>query len=500
MGRARAVERVASSDTAGHLFALTDRLFRATAIDDVYAAAFDAIGNLLGCERASILLFDTQKVMSFVSWRGLSDHYRSAVNGHTPWVAGQRDAEPIFVPDIRETDQAEWLKQCILAEGIVGLAFVPLFAKGEVIGKFMTYFPVRREFTEHDRDCAVAIARQLGFALERHDAEIARETAEVNLRESEERFRNMAEDAPIMIWISDETGHCRHINPLLREFWGVDDIATFDWSRTLHPEDLANVGAKMQEAVQHRSSVNVKGRYRRADGVYRVLETVARPNFGRDGAFVGMIGVNVDVTEREDADRHKRLLINELNHRVKNTLAVVQAMARQTFKTDAPRNVQFEAFEGRLSALAQTHNLLAAESWQAASLEDVARKSVNGDADLRVTLSGPNVDLEPRQAVTTAMALHEMYTNAVKHGSLRDPTGTVKLEWHVSKDAAPVLTLTWSEHGPLPVRPPTRRGFGTTMIKQALGAELDATIDLDFEEMGLVCTVTAPLPQHGIER
>lgn len=500
MGRERSVERVASPDIAGHLFALTDRLFRTTAVEDVYGAAFDAIGSLLGADRASILRFDQHKVMSFVSWRGLSDEYRTAVNGHTPWVAGQREAEPIFVPDIRETDEPDWLKQRIVAEGIVGLAFIPLFAKGEVIGKFMTYFPTRREFTNQDRDCAVAIARQLGFAIERHDAEIERETAEAKLRESEERFRNMAEDAPIMIWISDETGHCLHINPLLRDFWGVEDIATFDWSTTLHPEDLALVGAKMQDAVQRRSVVNVKGRYRRADGVYRVLETVARPNFGRDGAFVGMIGVNVDITEREDADRHKRLLINELNHRVKNTLAVVQAMARQTFKTDAPRNVQIEAFEGRLSALAQTHNLLAAESWQAASLEDVARRSVNGDADLRVTLSGPSVELEPRQAVTTAMALHEMYTNAVKHGSLRDPAGTVKLEWRVTGERDPVLTLRWSETGPLPVHPPSRRGFGTVMIKQALGTELDADIDLDFAETGLVCTVTAPLPQLGVRR
>ncbi len=105
---------------------------------------------------------------------------------------------------------------------------------------------------------------------------------------------------------------------------------------------------------------------------------MTRPNFGANGEFQGMIGVNVDVTEREEADEHKRLLINELNHRVKNTLAVVQAMARQTFRTDAPRALQQEVFEGRLAALAQAHNLLAAESWQSASLEEVARNSVNG--------------------------------------------------------------------------------------------------------------------------
>ena len=114
-------------------------------------------------------------------------------------------------------------------------------ANGEVVGKFMTYFPARREFTAHDRDCAVGIARQVGFSLERYRTGIARQSAETRLRESEERFRHMVEDAPIMIWVSEKSGHCLHINPLLRDFWGVEDIATFDWSKTLHPEDRERI-------------------------------------------------------------------------------------------------------------------------------------------------------------------------------------------------------------------------------------------------------------------
>jgi PAS domain S-box-containing protein len=487
-------EPIAFGETAAHLFTLTDRLFRAKGPEEAYAAALDVIGKLLGCDRASILLFDEAGIMRFVAWRGLSDGYRKAVDGHSPWKAGQRGAEPIFVPDINETSEPDWLKQQVTQEGIVGLTFVPLFAHGEVIGKFMTYFPARRDFTDYDRQCAVAIARQVGFALERYRAERARENAETSLRESEERFRHMAEDAPVMIWISDSSGHCLQINALLREFWGVEDVTSFDWSSTLHPHDLDAVARQMQDAILARSSTMVKGRYRRRDGIYRVLETVARPNFGRNGEFQGMIGVNVDVTEREEADEHKRLLINELNHRVKNTLAVVQAVASQTFRTEAPRSVQLQAFEGRLAALAQAHNLLASESWQSASLEEVARKSVNGDADSRVRLQGPHVNLEPKQAVTTAMALHEMYTNAVKHGSLRDPSGTVRLEWHVGSEPRPVLTMRWSEQGPLPVQRPSRRGFGTIMIKQALGAELNADVDLDYLPTGLICTVTARLP------
>jgi PAS domain S-box-containing protein len=481
-----------SGDTAAHLLALTDRLYRAGGLQEVYAAAFEAIGNLLDSERASILLFDNSDVMRFVAWRGLSDAYRVAVDGHSPWKAGQRDAEPIFVSDIAETAEPEWLKQRLLEEGIVGVAFVPLIAGGVVIGKFMTYFPSRREFSRQDRDCAVAIARQVGFSLERYAADRARESAEARLRESEERFRRMAEDAPIMIWISDSTGHCAQINTLLRDFWGVEDVATFDWASTLHPEDSEHVARQMQDAVALRTSVTVKGRYLRHDGTYRVLETVARPVFGANGSFDGMIGVNVDVTERDEADRHKRLLINELNHRVKNTLAVVQSVARQTFRTDAARETQQATFEGRLAALAQAHNLLAAESWQSASLAEVARNSANSDADPRVRIGGPYVRLEPKQALTTAMALHEMYTNAVKHGSLRDPNGSVDLEWTLHPETG-VLELRWRELGTLPIGQPSRRGFGMTMIKHALGVELDADIDLAYPPSGLVCTITARL-------
>ena len=484
-----------SKSAAWPLFALTDRLFRASTLDAVYAAALDALVELLGCDRAAVLLFDEGGVMRFVSWRGLSDDYRQAVDGHSPWKAGQRTAEPILVAAIEETDEPDWLKQRIGAEGIVALAFIPIFADGQVVGKFMTYYPDRHAFTDYDRDCAVAIARQVGFGLERYRAEAARQAAELQLKASEERFRSMSEDAPIMIWISDSNGHCRHLNELLRTFWGVENLTGFNWQTTLHPDDRGAVSQSMQEAIRSKTSARVKGRYRRHDGQYRVLETVARPNFQANGDFDGMIGVNVDVTEREEADEHKRLLINELNHRVKNTLAVVQAVARQTFRTDASRELQQQAFEGRLEALAQAHNLLAAEKWRSASLEEVARASVNADADLRVSISGPHVTLEPKQAVTTAMALHELYTNAVKHGALRTPDGSVRFEWQLRGDPAPMLVMRWIESGSAAITAPTRKGFGTIMIRQALGAELNAEVELDYPPSGLVCTVTAALPE-----
>lgn len=482
--------RTDGEDTAA-LLRLTDRLYRAEALDDVYEAALDAIGDMLGCQRASILLFDSRGEMRFVAWRGLSEGYRKAVDGHTPWKPGDRNAVPIFVSDIGETDEADWLKRTIRSEGITALGFIPLMAKGEVVGKFMTYLPDPHGFSQHERDLAVAIARQVGFSLERYRAEQARSAAEQQIRESEDRFRRMSEDAPIMIWIADNTGRCLHLNQMLRTFWGVEDLSAFDWSQTIHPEDRSGIMQAMQAAATENSSAHVKGRYRRSDGTYRVLETVARPHLNEGGGFDGMIGVNVDVTEREEADLHKQLLINELNHRVKNTLAVVQSVARQTFKGLSTGEPKVKAFEGRLSALAQAHNLLAAESWQSASLEEVARKSVNGDADIRVRISGPLVQLAPKQAVTTAMALHELYTNAVKYGSLRSSGGLVDFSWETTDQPDRWLTLRWFEHGIEPVPKPTRRGFGSTMIEKALGAEFNADVRMDYRPEGLQCTVIA---------
>jgi len=292
----------------GILFRLTDRLYRATSKYEVFDAALEAICDALGCTSASILQFDDEQVMRFVAWRGLSHDYRNAVDGHSPWKAGQRGVSPIYVADILQTEEPAWLKDVILTEGIRSLAFVPIEAHGQVIGKFMSYFGSPHSWDERENEIAVTIARQVGFAVERWRAEEARLVAERELRLSEERFRLMSEDAPVMIWTSDSNGHCRHLNRLLREFWGVreSEISRFRWDDTIHPEDAPHVGATMAQALASRSPVGLKARYRKAGNGYRILQTEARPNYAPDGTFMGMIGVNLDVTEKEDAERALR--------------------------------------------------------------------------------------------------------------------------------------------------------------------------------------------------
>jgi PAS domain S-box-containing protein len=478
----------------GTLFHLTDRLQAARSSEEIYEAALEAISTALECERASILLFDADGVMRFVAWKGLSDGYRQAVDGHSPWTPDSPDPTPIFVPDIRDADEPEALKRTIEAEGIRGLAFIPLVTNGRVLGKFMTYYREPHAFGEREIRLASTIARQLSLSL-------ARTIAEHDLRDSEARFRLMSEHAPVMIWISDSEGKCLHLNRMLRSFWGVQeaDISGFDWSATIHPDDVAAIGQRMGEAVAKRLPVKVKGRYRNAAGRYRVLETDARPRIAASGEFLGMIGVNVDITEKDEAEKARELLVAELNHRVKNTLAIVQGIALQTFKSESQPREARRAFEGRLIALARAHNLLTQANWEDASLEELAALTLQaqGANAARVAIRGPSISLPPKAAVSLGLALHELSTNAMKYGALSNSSGQVELTWERIDGEQPRLRLTWRETGGPPVEPPTRAGFGSFLLQRALGHDLNGEVDVRFDPAGVVCLLEAPLRKEA---
>jgi len=176
------------------VYDLTDRLYRAESRDDIYQAALDAICNALGCERASILLFDDQDIMRFVAWRGLSDAYRAAVEGHTPWKRDERDARPVIVEKVADAELATDLKTVVIDERIGALSFIPLVVERQLVGKFMAYYSAAHSFTEGEIDIAVTIARQLGFAVERLRAEELRrhdeETKELLIAETIHRIKN----------------------------------------------------------------------------------------------------------------------------------------------------------------------------------------------------------------------------------------------------------------------------------------------------------------------
>ena len=214
----------------------------------------------------------------------------------------------------------------------------------------------------------------------------------------------------------------------------------------------------------------------------------------KSGKIVGLARVGRDITERKRAEGMQNLMIGELNHRVKNTLSTVQAIARQTLrKTDSPAEFA-SSFSGRLQSLARAHSLLTDNSWQGADFITLVRDQLllGAEEDDRISYSGPSVSLDPQAALHMALVLHELGTNARKHGSLSVATGRLSINWTVRSSAGLALLVRWLEQGGPPVATPSRRGFGTTVVEKSLQAH-GGTVVIDFRANGVLCDIELPL-------
>lgn len=209
---------------------------------------------------------------------------------------------------------------------------------------------------------------------------------------------------------------------------------------------------------------------------------------------------NIDLMQSLQAELdHKRLLVNELNHRVKNTMAIVQSLSAQTLRPDRPTAAARADFESRLMALAGAHVLMTEAEWRSASLRELIERTVQpfaeGAGAARFRLAGPDVTLPPKSAVAFALAIHELCTNGAKHGALGADAGRVAVDWALSDEAGGArLRLAWRESGGPPVVEPARRGFGSRLLERGLSAELKGQVRLAFPPEGLVCTIDAPAP------
>jgi len=199
---------------------------------------------------------------------------------------------------------------------------------------------------------------------------------------------------------------------------------------------------------------------------------------------------------RRQNETRLKLLVDELNHRVKNTLATVQSIASQVLHGTAVHRDAREAIETRLMALSRSHNLLTRERWEAASLADIARQALEPfhgqQGSARFALDGDDVRLPPKEALALGMAFHELATNAAKYGALSNDRGQVRLGWTVEDGR---LRLAWREQAGPTVRPPSRKGFGSRLIERGLAHELDGRVQLRFADDGVVCEIDMPLPQ-----
>lgn len=275
----------------------------------------------------------------------------------------------------------------------------------------------------------------------------------------------------------------------------LDIAATMD---LVHPSDRDRVDEAITRAMDPAIRADFTVEYRvigRDDHVERWLSAKGKVFFNDEGKPHRFVGAAVDISDRKRAELHLRLLVNEMNHRVKNSLATIQAIAAQSFTDSHSLPQAKEAFADRLVALAEAHDLLTRENWEGADLHVVAERlaSLHGGVD-RFELLGPAVRLSPKTALSLSMALHELATNALKYGALKTPSGRVRIAWDIAPSAgAERLNLTWTERDGPPVTPPAQRGFGSRLIERGLAAELAGSATIAFHPQGVVCQIEALL-------
>jgi two-component sensor histidine kinase len=211
---------------------------------------------------------------------------------------------------------------------------------------------------------------------------------------------------------------------------------------------------------------------------------------------VGIFVQGHDVTDTVRSTERQKLMIDELNHRVKNTLATVQSIAMQTARSHADPRTFAEGFQARLLALSHTHDLLTRSHWEGADLADILLHETEAHGSSRVSANGARVALAPAAALSLGMIFHELATNAAKYGALSGPDGRVLVDWGVADQTRPRVELRWREIGGPAVVPPSRKGFGSRLIERNMRHDLAGEVELDYAENGFTATFSFPLDRE----
>ncbi|MFZ2031584.1 MAG: PAS domain S-box protein [Vitreimonas sp.] len=329
---------------------------------------------------------------------------------------------------------------------------------------------------------------------------------EERLKLSEKHMRDLLEALPAAVYTTDADGRITFYNKAAVDMAGRTPQPGDEWCVTWRlyqtdgtplPHDQCPMAIALRENRPVRGAEAIA---ERPDGTRVPFIPFPTPLHDANGKLVGAINMLIDISERKRAENRQKVLIDELNHRVKNTLATVQSLAAQTARyTDS--NAEFVMrFEARLMALARAHDLLSQRHWEDAPLDILVRdltEPLAAAAPGRVTIDGPSVSLNPRAALAVAMALNELLTNAAKYGALSSEAGSLALHWRMDDDdGVSRLVMYWRERGGPIVNPPTRRGFGTRLMERCIRTDLEGKFDLDFDPDGVTCVISIPIARQ----
>ena len=432
------------------------------------------------------------------------DSSQDAIIGHsldgtiTSWNAG---AEKVFgygpqeaigqplsilLPERQQDEVPRILKRLARGERVEHFEIARRTKAGDQIYLSMTVSPVRNE-------SGVMIGAST----------VARDTSERRWNEEQTgRLAAIVESSHDAIISKDLDGIIQSWNTGAVRLFGYTPEEAIGQSVTMlippdreneEPEILTRI--RRGERIDHYETVR-----RRKNGSLVPISLTISPLRDARGKIIGASKVARDITERKQAEDLRALMVNELNHRVKNTLAIVQSIAAQSLRSALdPRSR--ETFDSRLVALARTHDLLSRDSWEGASLRDVLLQELEpfkSEDSVRFAIKGPNFGLAPKAALALGMAFHELATNAAKYGAFSKPTGRVRVTWELGRSSEPTeLRLRWLETGGPPVEKTGKKGFGSIVIERGLSLELDAKVRIDLAPSGLVCDIEIPLDAAG---
>ncbi len=402
-----------------------------------------------------------------------------------------KSGHPVVITDLRS--ERRFLPSApLLAQGMVSGVSAPIGGRDRPFGVLGVYSARPRDFSASDASFLASIANLLASTLDRLTQERA-------LVESERRYRTLLDSANDAVFVFDleddgRPGRFREVNKAASRLLGRarDDLQGASAAGLIEPEPGGDTFEALLATLRSRTHLMFEGFLAAARGEPVFVEASAR--LIELGGRPTVLLIARDHRERRAAARRQALLMAELQHRVKNSLATIRAMAAQTLRTSPSMDHFAEAFEGRLAALATTHDLLVRVNFEEIELrriviEELAPyRAVEGR---NLTIDGPAVLLKPAATQTLGMVFHELATNASKYGALSVPEGRIAVTWTVRP--GPVLALEWRETGVHIAEPPARQGFGTTLIARALPFEVDGTAELEFPPEGAICRMQIPL-------